>query len=181
MKNKSGFAFVKERDIFDKPYTSSRSDDESSDSSIIKTCDKTQDCNKKESECEWDIVSEQLEKKLKTEENTKQSIIKTCDKTQDCNKKERFEENNPVSASIQSDPPQNEKRSKRKWFSSMSSVTASAALYPTYPINRTIRNCCIESADKAIRHFWIKAHVGIIGNEAADCRWGCCRTQKTNK
>ncbi|KAG8174486.1 hypothetical protein JTE90_007656 [Oedothorax gibbosus] len=55
------------------------------------------------SEYEWDIVSEQLEKKLKTEENTKQ-----------------FEENNPVSASIQSDPPQNEKRSMRKWFSRFS-------------------------------------------------------------
>ncbi|KAG8189563.1 hypothetical protein JTE90_026607 [Oedothorax gibbosus] len=113
VKQKSGFLFVKERDIFDKPYTSSSSDDESTDSSdsdeilcdkkedskpliksIIKS-DKTQDCDKKESENEWDIVSEELEKKLNTEKNTKH-------------------------ASIQRDPPPNEKRARRNWFSRFS-------------------------------------------------------------
>ncbi|KAG8179194.1 hypothetical protein JTE90_004023 [Oedothorax gibbosus] len=45
---------------------------------------------------------------------------------------------------------------------------ASAVLYPGSPIILNIQNLCKDMINKSINIYWIKAHVGIFGNEVAD-------------
>ncbi|KAG8179212.1 hypothetical protein JTE90_004040 [Oedothorax gibbosus] len=45
---------------------------------------------------------------------------------------------------------------------------ALAALYPKSPIILKIKTLCTELADKTINLGWVKAHVGLMGNEIAD-------------
>ncbi|KAG8174407.1 hypothetical protein JTE90_016107 [Oedothorax gibbosus] len=50
---------------------------------------------------------------------------------------------------------------------SMSSVVASASLYPRSPIIKEIKESC-QNPIKHVNLIWTKAHVGTFGNEAAD-------------
>lgn len=51
---------------------------------------------------------------------------------------------------------------------SMSSVKALGDLYPRSPIIKDIHNVCRALEDREVNLFWIKAHVGFLGNEIAD-------------
>ncbi|KAG8175681.1 hypothetical protein JTE90_010156 [Oedothorax gibbosus] len=55
---------------------------------------------------------------------------------------------------------------------SLSSIMASAVLYPGSPIVLDIQNLCKDMINKSINIYWIKAHVGIFGNEVADALAG---------
>ncbi|KAG8171628.1 hypothetical protein JTE90_013061 [Oedothorax gibbosus] len=62
----------------------------------------------------------------------------------------------------------------------MSSVTALNALYPKSPIIKSIRNLCTDLPNKNIYIYWIKAHIGLFGNEVADALAGAAVERGTD-
>ncbi|KAG8173888.1 hypothetical protein JTE90_002263 [Oedothorax gibbosus] len=64
---------------------------------------------------------------------------------------------------------------------SLSSVSSSTCLYPKSPIVLSIHKLCAEIAPKKVNLFWIKAHIGIFGNEVADTLAGAATEINYNR